>query len=68
MTVDQLPARERSGFRFVCNHCGSMSIKFEDPANSASTAIVRCAQCNAVRGTLADLHDLARRGTDLFEF
>jgi hypothetical protein len=25
-------------------------------------------RCNAVRGTLEELHDLARRGDDVFEF
>jgi hypothetical protein len=48
--------------------CGSLSIKVVDPATAPATAVIRCARCNAVRGTLADLYALARRSTDLFEF
>jgi hypothetical protein len=59
---------ERSRFKFVCEDCGSLSIKVTDPANSPAAALVHCGRCNAVRGTLGALHDLARRGADLFEF
>src|SRR5882762_3460387 len=33
-----------------------------------ASRLVRCGRCNAVRGTLEELHDLARRGNDVFEF
>lgn len=59
---------ERAGFKIVCDHCGSLSIKLMDPDAVASAATIHCGRCNAVRGTLADLHDLARRGNDVFEF
>jgi hypothetical protein len=59
---------ERSRFRVVCENCGSLSIKVADPANSPDAAIVLCGRCGAVRGTLADLHVLARSGHDVFEF
>ena len=68
MKVDHFPTREQSGFKIVCNKCGSLSIKVADPANAPDTALVQCGRCSAVRGTLGDLDDLARRGTDLFEF
>jgi hypothetical protein len=59
---------ERAGFKVVCDHCGSLSIKLMDPINLASATAIQCGRCNAVRGTLADLHDLARRANDVFEF
>jgi hypothetical protein len=55
-------------FKIVCEDCGSLSIKVADPANSPAATLVQCGRCSAVRGTVGDLHDLARRGTDLFEF
>jgi ribosomal protein S27E len=58
----------QSGFKIVCSDCGSLSIKVADPATAPATTSVNCGVCGAVRGSLADLHDLARRGTDLFEF
>jgi hypothetical protein len=59
---------ERSPFKIVCEECGSLSIKIIDPTNLPETAQVQCGRCGAVRGTLGDLHALARRGADLFEF
>jgi hypothetical protein len=60
---------ERSRFKVVCENCGSLSIKVADnPANSPDDAVVQCGRCDAVRGTLADLHVLARSGHDVFEF
>jgi hypothetical protein len=59
---------ERSGFKIVCDDCGSLSIKVIDPATAPATTLVRCGRCAAVRGTLAELHELARRSTDVFEF
>lgn len=55
-------------FKFVCVECGSLSIKITDPAKTPANTLVHCGRCAAVRGTLRDLHDLARRGKDLFEF
>ena len=68
MNSIQRPVAEVTGFKAVCSECGSLSIKGLDPAQSESAEIVWCGHCNASRGTLADLHDLARRGKDLFEF
>jgi hypothetical protein len=58
----------QAGFRIVCDCCGGLSIKMADPTTSPATALVQCRRCDAVRGTLGELHDLARRGTDVFEF
>jgi hypothetical protein len=59
---------EKARFKVVCDQCGSLSIKLTDPANAASATAIQCGRCSATRGTLADLQDLARRGTDIFEF
>jgi hypothetical protein len=66
--VSKDTTRERSPFKIVCEECGSLSIKIIDLTNLPETAQVQCGRCSAVRGTLADLHALARRGVDLFEF
>lgn len=68
MQVEPLHAREQSRFKIVCDECGSLSIKVNDPATAPDDTVVRCGRCNAARGTLAELHDLARGSTDLFEF
>lgn len=68
MNLDQHQRGERSGLKIVCDECGSLSIKVVDAATAPATTVIQCGRCNAVRGTLADLHDLARRATELFEF
>src|SRR5450631_4520484 len=68
VSAEDTAARERSRFKIVCEDCASLSIKVADPANSPNATLVRCGRCNAVRGTLEELHDLARRGNDVFEF
>lgn len=68
MDLAQHVPGEGGGFRVVCDHCGGLSIKMVDPAKSAASALIQCARCDAVRGTLGDLHELARRSTDIFEF
>jgi uncharacterized Zn finger protein len=68
MNLSERTTSERSRFKIVCENCGSLSIKVADPADSPDAAIVQCGRCGAVRGTLADLHVLARSGNDLFEF
>jgi predicted Zn finger-like uncharacterized protein len=56
-------------FKFICDACGSMSIKVEHPDLAPEATVVECGRCNAPRGTLAALRDLARRGrNDLLEF
>jgi hypothetical protein len=57
-----------SGFKIVCSDCGSLSIKATDPAQASGDTVIECRRCSAVRGTVADLHVLARRGRDLYEF
>ena len=69
MIVENAPGPcERSGFKIVCSDCGSLSIKVADPVHALDTTPVECARCGAIRGTLADLHDLALKGRDTFEF
>jgi len=67
MNIDPHQSQERSGLKIICDECGSLSIKAIDPAAAPGT-LIHCCRCNAVRGTLADLHDLARRSADVFEF
>jgi hypothetical protein len=66
MTADR--SYERPGFKCICESCGGLSIKAAPPSDAPATALVMCGGCNAVRGTLADLQELARRGSDAFEF
>ena len=67
MRVDDFPT-SRSGFKIVCDDCGDLSIKVTDPVNALDTTPVKCARCGAIRGTLADLHNLALGSGDTFEF
>jgi hypothetical protein len=48
-----------SDFMVVCNHCGSVSIRYDDCEGGSLTTIVRCGGCNSPRGTLAALQVLA---------
>ncbi|MGX9424863.1 MULTISPECIES: hypothetical protein [Bradyrhizobium] len=57
-----------SSFKIVCTDCGSLSIKLERPAAASGDTVIECRCCSAVRGTLADLREIARRGRDLYEF
>lgn len=64
MNLDQ----HRSQLKIVCEACGSLAIKAINPASQPELTKIYCRRCNAVRGTLADLHELARRSADVFEF
>jgi len=66
MDIGLHPGGKQSGLKIVCEARGSLSIRAVEPAAPETTPI-HCGRCDAVRGTLADLHDLARRGTDVFE-
>jgi Zn finger protein HypA/HybF involved in hydrogenase expression len=55
-------------FQFVCEACGSMTIKIDSPEQAAETTIVECGRCHSPRGTMGSLRDLARQGSDAFEF
>ena len=68
MDLDQHPCQQRAGLKIVCEACGSLAIKAIIPAGEPKLTKIHCRRCNAVRGTLADLHDLARRSADVFEF
>lgn len=59
----------RPEFKMVCDECGSLSIRISDPANAPVSTVVEWGRCNAPRGTLDALHDMARQGTPgLFDF
>jgi hypothetical protein len=67
--LDALAAGDLPKFDFICDRCGSMSIKVAYPERAPETTVVECGRCNAPRGTLAALRDLARQGrNDLFDF
>ena len=67
MHLDQhLPGRPR--LKIVCDQCGSLSIKPIDSTAAPDLTVIHCRRCNAVRGTLADLQELARHSADVFEF
>jgi hypothetical protein len=59
---------ERAGFKVICDACGSLSIKHMHQADATPASAIQCGRCKAVRGTVAELHDLARRGKDIFDF
>jgi len=54
--------------KVVCETCGDLAIKVIDLANAPDSAEIHCRRCNAIRGTVADLRELARRSTGEFEF
>ena len=68
MNPAQQDTSEQPGFKVVCCDCGSLSIKVTDLVNAPGDTKIECGRCRAVRGTLAELHVLARRGGDIFEF
>ncbi len=68
MNSTQQDIREKPGFKVVCGECGSLSIKMADFASAPGDTKIECGRCTAVRGTLAELHVLARRGNGSFEF
>ena len=69
MNVDQHQPEGRPGLKVVCEECGNLSIKPIDPSCAPDDlAKIYCRRCNAVRGTVADLRELARRSTGAFDF
>jgi hypothetical protein len=67
--LDALTTGDLPKFKFICDGCGSTSIKVAYPERAPETTVVECGRCNAPRGTLAALRDLARLGrNDLFDF
>ena len=68
MHLNRPRCQQRLGLKVVCDECGNLSIKPIDPANASDLENVYCRRCNAVRGTVADLRELARQSADVFEF
>jgi hypothetical protein len=55
-------------FKLVCDACGSMKVRITHSDRAPEATIVECGRCDAPRGTLAALRDLAKSGRgDLFE-
>jgi hypothetical protein len=55
--------RSNDDFQMVCDNCGSLTIKIENPVESSSDAVVNCGGCGSARGTLGALRDLAARSS-----
>jgi hypothetical protein len=48
---------EHSSFKLVCDVCGSLTIKIENPTTAFPSTIVKCGRCDAPRGTIGALRD-----------
>ena len=48
-------------FQLVCDDCGSLTIKIENPESASREAVIYCGRCGASRGTVGALRDLADR-------
>ena len=48
-------------FQMVCDDCGSLTIKIENPEGASRETVVYCGHCDASRGTMGALRDLADR-------
>ena len=48
-------------FQMVCDDCGSLTIKIENPEGASRETVVYCGHCGASRGTMGALRDLADR-------
>jgi hypothetical protein len=48
-------------FQMVCDNCGSLTIKIENPEGASRETVVYCGYCGASRGTMGALRDLADR-------
>jgi hypothetical protein len=46
-------------FQIVCENCGCLSIKIEEPLKAKREAVVRCGDCGFSRGTVGALRDLS---------
>jgi ribosomal protein S27E len=69
MNIALQHATRASALKIVCDECGSLSIRFDTAATSKpDVTMIRCGRCDTVRGTLADLYELAYRSTNAFEF
>jgi hypothetical protein len=68
MKVDDPTVTARPGFKMVCDECGGLSIRVADLVHAPTATLIQCGRCGTVRGTLSELHDLARRGTKSFDF
>jgi hypothetical protein len=49
-------------FQLVCAKCDSVGVIIDHGELAPASAIVRCSHCEAARGTLGELRDLAISG------
>ena len=68
MKTEDIAVSQGAGFKMVCDDCGSLSIKAADFAHASLATLIQCGRCSAVRGTLSELHVLARRSSGSYEF
>ncbi len=55
-------------FQLVCAKCNSVGVIMDHGELAPPSTIVRCSHCEAERGTLGELRDLASSGRrDLFD-
>ena len=55
-------------FQLVCVECGSVGVIIDGSELAPPSTIVKCSHCQAARGTLGDLRNLANSGRrDLFD-
>jgi hypothetical protein len=50
---------KKFGFQIICNDCGCLAVRIEDPIKASREAKVYCGDCGASRGTMGALRDLA---------
>jgi hypothetical protein len=48
-------------FQIVCNNCGGLAVKIENPVQASRESAVYCSDCGASRGSMGGLRDLAIR-------
>ena len=49
------------GFQIICDNCGCLGIKIENPEQASREANVYCGDCGVSRGTMGALRDLSIR-------
>jgi hypothetical protein len=61
--------RAGTAFQLVCVNCDALGIVFDFAEDAPSSAQIKCRGCDAPRGTLGDLRNLALSDrTDIFSF
>jgi hypothetical protein len=58
-TREILVMNSNEKFQMVCENCGSLAIKIENPLIAPPKAVVYCGDCGNSRGTMGALRELA---------